>query len=131
MFAGVIIVGLILIVMMAGGRRGGKLLDKHVYQREWLSIERGLSGDSSSQQFAIFQADKLLDRALRERGFSGETMGERMKSARANFSNNEAVWAAHKLRNRVAHEDNVKLNDAWTRKALASFKRGLKDLGAI
>ena len=131
MFAGVIIVRLILIVMMTAGRKGKKLLDKQRYQQEWLAIEKSLTNEPSSQQFAIFQADKLLDRALRESGYGGQTMGERMVSAARVFSRREAVWAAHKLRNRIAHEDNVKINAEWTRKALSSFKRALKDLGAI
>ena len=131
MFAGVIIVGLILIVIMTAGRKGKKLLDKQHYQQEWLTIERSLTGDAAAQQFAIFQADKLLDRALRESGYAGQTMGERMLSAARVFTKREAVWAAHKLRNRIAHEDNVTINAEWTRKALASFKRALKDLGAI
>ena len=131
MFAGVIIVGLILIVIMTAGRKGKKLLDKQHYQQEWLTIERSLTGDAAAQQFAIFQADKLLDRALRESGYAGQTMGERMVSAARVFTKREAVWAAHKLRNRIAHEDNVTINAEWTRKALASFKRALKDLGAI
>ena len=58
-------------------------------------------------------------------------MAERMTSASRVFSRRESVWAAHKLRNRIAHEHTVKINPEWTRKALASFKRALKDLGAI
>ena len=58
-------------------------------------------------------------------------MGERLTSASRVFSRREAVWAAHKLRNRVAHEDTVRINPDLTRKALGSFKRALKDIGAI
>lgn len=131
MFSGVIVTGLILIVMMALGRKGKKLLDTTRYQQEWLAIEKSVTKESATQQFAVLQADKLLDRALRECGYAGATMGERMTSASRVFSRREAVWAAHKLRNRIAHDDNVKINPEWTRKALASFKRALKDVGAI
>jgi len=131
MFAGVVVVGLILIAMMAVGRKGRTTLNKVAYQKEWLTIEGSVTKDPSSQQFAVLQADKLLDKALRESGYAGQTMGERLTSASRVFSRREAVWAAHKLRNRVAHEDTVRINPDLTRKALGSFKRALKDIGAI
>ena len=80
---------------------------------------------------AILNADKLLDAALKELGYRGQTMGDRMKSAKVAFSNNNSLWSAHKLRNRIAHETDVKIGYTATRRALASFKQGLKDLGAI
>lgn len=131
MFVGLIVVGIGLLMIISLGRRGKSQLDKVTYQKEWLSIEGSVRSDAASQQFAIFQADKLLDRALRESGFAGETMGERMKNAKTSFTKRDAVWAAHKLRNRIAHEDKVAINPRLTRQALASFKRALRDLGAI
>lgn len=131
MVAGVVVVGLILIVMMSVGRKGKASLNQAQYQKDWLAIQSSVTKDASTQQFAILQADKLLDRALRESGYSGETMAERLTSASRVFSKREAVWVAHKLRNRIAHDDHVRINPEWTRKALASFKRALRDLGAI
>ena len=80
---------------------------------------------------AILNADKLLDQALRQRGFKGETMGERMKSAQNVWSNANHVWTAHKVRNRIAHESGVKVDYDITRRALVAFKQALKDVGAI
>ncbi|MGB3023422.1 MAG: hypothetical protein WBB39_01310 [Candidatus Saccharimonadales bacterium] len=131
MFVGLLVVGVGLLMIVSLGRRGRSQLNKEAYQKDWLSIEGSVGADSASQQFAIFQADKLLDRALRESGFAGETMGERMKSAHAVFTKRDAVWTAHKLRNRIAHEDKVSINPRLTRQALASFKRALRDMGAI
>jgi transposase len=56
-------------------------------------------------------------------------MGERMKNS--TWSNADAVWQAHKLRNRIAHESDVTVSYDDARRALAGFKLGLKDLGAI
>jgi hypothetical protein len=58
-------------------------------------------------------------------------MGERMKSARKTWTNANHVWSAHKLRNRIAHETNVRVSFDETRRALSAFKHALKDLGAI
>ena len=79
----------------------------------------------------MFDADKLLDQALRDRGLSGKTMAERMKQYQGKWSNGNGVWAAHKLRNRLAHETDVRIDYDRARQALIAFKQGLKDVGAI
>lgn len=128
---GVLVVGVLLFVVIMLTRRSPKTLNREKYQSDWLVIEQSLTKDSGSWQLAVMNADKLLDRALKERGFKGSTMGERLASAGRSFSKCDAVWAAHKLRNRLAHEDNVKLSPKLTRQALTSLKHGLKDLGAL
>ena len=106
--------------------------DKQKYQSRWLAIEsQAETGHKDSQFMAILQADKLLDQALRENGSKGQTMGERMKARQGVWSNVNAVWAAHKLRNRIAHDEHVVLDDNVVRRALASFRQALKDLGAL
>ena len=107
-------------------------IDKEKYQSRWLEIEHGLNpGSRDSQYMAILKADKLLDQVLRETGSRGQTMGERMKSRQNAWSNANAVWAAHKIRNQIAHDENVQLSETTVRRALASFKQALKDLGAM
>jgi hypothetical protein len=107
-------------------------IDKEKYQSRWLEIEHGLNpGSRDSQYMAILKADKLLDQVLRDTGSRGQTMGERMKSRQNAWSNANAVWAAHKIRNQIAHDENVQLSETTVRRALASFKQALKDLGAM
>jgi hypothetical protein len=114
------------------GQTGGRQLNVERYRSQWLEIEGSLSQKQpASYQMAILNADKLLDRALRERGYRGNTMGERLKTAGSAFGNINAVWAAHKLRNRIAHETDVNITYTTARRALATFKQALKDLGAI
>jgi hypothetical protein len=69
--------------------------------------------------------------ALRERKFRGKAMGERMKSAQQVWSNANHVWAAHKIRNRIAHEPDMHLTYDIAARSLAAYKQALKDLGAI
>lgn len=128
---GILVVGVLLIVVIALTRKAPKAINVQEFQEAWLKIEGSVTEDASSQFMAILNADKLLDKALRFLHFKGETMGERMTSASRVFTKREAVWAAHKLRNRIAHEENVKLNVVLTNKALTSFKKALKDLGAL
>lgn len=132
LLVGIIIIAAILAAVVALTRQGGKVLNVEKYQARWLAIENSLDKSSiGTYQLAIFEADKLLDLALRERGFAGDTMGERMKSAREQWSNSNHVWGAHKVRNKLAHETNVRLSREIALRALAAYKQGLKDLGAI
>jgi len=80
---------------------------------------------------AIMNADKLLDKALRQIATPGVTMGDRLKVSGGKFSKINDVWFAHKVRNQVAHESDYKLNVMTARKVLAIFKRSLKELGAL
>ena len=131
-FAGVMIIGVMLIAVIMLTKKGAVQLDVDKYRSRWLAVENQLKRDEeSSYHLCILNADKLLDQALRERGFKGETMGERMKTARDTWSNANAVWMAHKLRNQVAHEPDVRIGYDDTRRALAAFKQALKDVGAI
>lgn len=110
-------------------RRSG--LDHAYYQAQWQKIEKIKGQGGHVGQMAVMEADKLLDQALKARGFAGDTMGERLKSANKAFMNANAIWDAHKLRNRLAHEQNVSLNNMTVDNALRNLKNGLKDLGAL
>lgn len=129
-FAAILIVaGLILVFIVS---RGGKQLNQEKYRTKWLTIERSLAKDQpASYHLSVLNADKLLDHAMKEAGYKGQTMGERLKSASSALSNKNAVWSAHKLRNQIAHEPDVQVSYDTARRALASFKQALKDLGAI
>lgn len=132
LFAVVIVLGALLFALVTFGKRGGRALDVQRYRVRWLEIEQSLSRDSEpSLHMAILNADKLVDQALRELGYVGNTMGERIKATRGKLSHREELWAAHKLRNRIAHETGVRVGYNQARRALAGFKRTLKDLGAI
>ena len=107
-------------------------LDKEKFQRDWLVIENSIQKDNpASWHLALINADKLVDSALRELRFSGQTMGERLKNSKDKFSSPNSIWHAHKLRNVVARENDAQINFDQTRRAMNSFKQALKDLGAI
>lgn len=131
MVLAIVIVGLILLTIIFFIKQPAKHLDKSKYRERWMTITSGLGDTSASQQVAIIQADKLLDSALKERGVAGETLGERMKNAKQLFSDRDGIWKAHKLRNHIAHDDDIKLDTRKTKRALESFKTALIDIGAL
>ncbi|MGE5299296.1 MAG: hypothetical protein ACM3KF_04630 [Acidobacteriota bacterium] len=136
--AGIFILVAVLIAAVVGvvylliTSKHGSQLNVQRYQTKWLEIENSVTRDNAaSWQLAIMNADKLLDQALRERRFRGQTMGERMKSAQKTWKNANHVWGAHKIRNQLAHEVNANVTYDITLRSLSAFKQGLKDLGAI
>lgn len=131
MFVVVLVIGVVLLTIIALTRKKPPGINQEEFRRKWLSIESSLTSDEASRHLAILNADKLLDAALKARGFKGTTMGERMKSARTTFRNNNAVWAAHKLRNQIAHESDVQIKPQTAKYALGAFKNALKDLRAL
>lgn len=131
-FAAVIIVGGLLLAVISITKKGTKHLDVEHYRVKWMEIEQQLKKDESSTfSLAVLNADKLLDLAMKARGLKGDTTSDRLKSASKMFTNRNYVWSAHKLRNKIAHDADVRVSYDDARRALGDFKRALKDIGAI
>lgn len=128
---GIILFGVIVLVVMNrfGPRRTSKL-DQQYFSASWMELLARVK-TPEGMMLAVIDADKLLDEALKRRHLRGKTMGERLVAAQRLISDNDAVWYAHKLRNRLVHEPNVKLKKREARDALEGFKQGLRDLGAF
>lgn len=113
----------------AQGRRG---VDRELVKTRWNNIIMMADmGGGSGLRNAVSEADKLLDYVMRESGASGETMADRLRSYEKRFSNINAVWRAHKLRNSLAHDIGFDLVASQAKEAIADFERGLRDLGAL
>lgn len=131
-FSAILIFGGLLFVVISLAKNSPRTLDQDKYRSRWMAIETRLKrDDENSYTVCIFEADKLLDQALRDRGLSGKTMADRMKQCQGKWTNGNGVWAAHKLRNKLAHETDTQVDYERTRLALLAFKQGLKDMGAI
>lgn len=128
----IILIGGLLFAVVSLSRRTSGRLDVKKYQTKWLTIQQSLKKDeTASHKLAILEADKLVDHALREAGYKGSTMGERMKSAQKVWKNADHVWTAHKIRNKLAHEVDATVTYEHAARSLVAFRQALKDLGAI
>ena len=122
---------LVFVAIILTGRRSHHF-DVEEYQVNFLKIENSLTRENAtSHNMAVVEADKLLDRAMMEMGVPGRTMGDRLKKVGPHFSQLNSVWYAHKLRNRIAHEHGFQMDYNQAKRALATYKKALKDLGAI
>ena len=82
-------------------------------------------GGEASWRQAIIEADIMLDDMLTAQGYHGDTVGEKLKAIEpADFSTLEYAWAAHKVRNNIAHEgQNFVLTEREARQALHWYER--------
>ena len=63
------------------------------------------SQHASDWKLAIIEADTMLEVLLDQLGFSGESLGDKLKSANQdNFPQLTTAWEVHTIRNRIAHE---------------------------
>lgn len=133
MLAAVAAGGLIVILILtalAQRLRKPKLNIIH-FKNRWDEVQ-GLCKDSQTWPLAIINSDKLLDEALKKHRYKGKTMGERLVAAQRELSDNDGVWHAHKLRNKLVHEDNLPpLKKKEVISSLAALRQALKDLGAL
>ena len=129
----VVVVGILLYVVISLSKKRGPSFNKEDYQVAYLKIENSLKKENeASYAMTIIEGDKLLDKALCEMGVPGRTMGDRLKKVgKEKFTELNAVWHAHKLRNQIAHETDFKPEFRQAQHALETYKRALKDLGAI
>lgn len=129
----IVVVGILIILAINLTSRHTPSLDQEEYRSHLDRIEKSLEKDQpATYTVAIISADKLLDRAMSDLGIPGKTMGDRLKnSGRNRFSELNAVWYAHKIRNQIAHENGFSPEYRQTLHALSTYKTALKDLGAI
>jgi len=83
-------------------RRGS--IDAPVNPR-WEHILMLADSDSENDwRRAIIDADTMMDEMLMTQGYQGDTLGERLKGANPlQFTTLNLAWAAHKVRNDIAH----------------------------
>jgi hypothetical protein len=63
------------------------------------------SDNPSDWRLAILEADIILDELLSELGYTGDTIGDKLKKAhRGDFKSLDHAWEAHRIRNAIAHE---------------------------
>ncbi len=124
---------LILLVLSLGGLIARRMRHRAKFARfkeRWQAIQK-LCAKSETWPLAILNADTLVDETLKASGFRGRTMGERLVSAQRTLTDNDGIWFAHKLRNKIAHEEMARLYKRDVQAALRGMRQALHDLGAL
>lgn len=104
-------------------------LNYELVKSKWADIEVMQRNGGSGIKNALIEADKLLDYVMIRKGFSGDSMGDRLKSGGSRFANLNGVWAAHKLRNQIAHEVDHDIIPTQLQQAIKILGEAIKELG--
>lgn len=123
----IILVGLTILTFIAKTRSKVPFHDKQYIRHKWQDLNRDHKDEPEK---IIFEADKLIDYALTKMGKKG-TLGEKLKAHGALFSDLNGLWAAHKLRNKIAHELDYKPHAREAAEAIKQFEVALKDLKCL
>ncbi len=133
-----LVFGFLLLAVVSGGSQSARKksgqgkpttrLNVKTVQNRWSIVQTMTTQGGNGLRQAIMEADKLLDYVLQGKGYRGETMAERMRSANREFSRRNDVWAAHKLRNALVHEVDFDLVPSQVKQSIAAFERAIKDL---
>ncbi len=102
------------------------------FSEKWEEIRaRAESADPNDYKYAVVEADAILDDALERAGIPGASVAEKLTEAHRVIGNIDAIWAAHWLRNTVAHDHNAYVSPADARRAIEAYQQALQELNAI
>lgn len=93
-----------------------------------------VSENESEWRLAIIEADSILDDFLKKKGYFGQTMADRLKSAKEGdaFVTADNAFEAHGIRNKIAHEGiNFSLSQMETRRIMRLYESVFEELGII
>ena len=121
---GLIVIAAVVLFLVWKKQRRRKLSTSSVrrLRRQWAMLE-GMQDPHRK----IIDAEKIVDSALEELGYTG-TFADKLRSAGPRLKNPQALWEAHKLRNRIAHDLNISFSEKDIRIALQAFDRALGSL---
>ena len=101
--------------------------------KQWITIQKRLGAEREDEyKLALIEADSLLDDILKQMGYTGETMGDRLKQLSSTILPNiDEVWQAHKIRNNIVHDPDYKLSLDLVKRALAIYEKAFQNLEAF
>ena len=119
-----IAVDILIVAYVIWKRRRHKISQKSIdeIKETWKTIIR-----QKDMRHSVMDADKLLDHALYLMGYKGN-LGTKLKKSARLFRNINDIWAAHKVRNNIAHQINYQVDENTYRKSMLSFKQAFMDL---
>lgn len=101
----------------------------------WEKIIKYVNSESQLEwRSAILDADVILDEMMTKIGYAGDSLGEKLRQVeRSDFLTIDSAWEAHKIRNRVAHEDldSIFLNQRLVKKTISLYQKVFEEFRYI
>jgi hypothetical protein len=89
------------------------------------------SENPNDWKLAIIEADIILDDILKQRGYVGNSLGERLRNISSQqLGSIQDAWEAHKVRNRIAHDGaDFVLTKHLADETIARYRRVFSEFG--
>ena len=101
------------------------LQDVEMIRTRFADLEKKLHWDP---RFVVMEGDKLLNFLFKKLGYKG-MLGDSLKKAGKQFSNEQDLWRAHKWRNSLAHELGANADIKAARIALKAYRSAFEQCG--
>ena len=101
--------------------------------KKWKKIRQRLErGSESEAKLAIIEADDLLNEILKRMGYSGETLGEKLKQVKkAILPNLDEVFQVHKIKSDIVYDPSFRLTLEQAKIFLGIYEKALSNLEAV
>jgi len=101
--------------------------------KKWEKIVKRLEqGTESEAKLAIIEADDLLNEILEKMGYSGGSLGEKLKqSERTILPNLDEVLEARRIKSDIVYDPSFQLSFDQAKKILEIYERALSNLEAL
>lgn len=103
---------------------------RKMVQERWQGIMKKFNEATSndSRKLAIIEADKLIDTLLKDSGFEGEHMADRLQQlSPEKVTTLDRLWRAHRLRNQIVHSHDFEISPTLTERTIEDYEAFLKE----
>lgn len=103
------------------------------FREKWQRVlSKVYSGRTEARLLAIIEADKIADDVLKNMGFRGEHMADRLMQINSGeLQSLEKLWRAHKIRNDLVHTPGFEMSESQAIEVLRNYRDFLEEVKAI
>ena len=109
-------------------------LDDETDRSRWIHVQQLInSGHESDWRQAIIEADIMLDEILNEQGYTGDSVGDKLKQVNpARFQTIRDAWDAHMVRNDIAHKGSeYQLTEHLAHRTIRHYENVFREFGEV
>ncbi|MCR4328590.1 MAG: hypothetical protein NUV53_03685 [Patescibacteria group bacterium] len=109
---------------------GAMALRMVVFKERWEEVLKRMAIQTSdSMRLAILEADALVDSILKELGFEGDHMADRLaKITPESLLCIDRLWRAHRLRNELVHTPDYTIETEKAQQTIEDYESFMKEI---